>query len=518
MQSMNLKVCIRKMDPYLNVDPGTMSPLQHGEVFVTDDGAESDLDLGHYERFTGINCTRYDSVTAGRIYMNLIERERRGDYLGATVQVIPHVTNLIKDFIYYRANEYDVILCEIGGTVGDIEGQPFFEAIRQVAYEIGKENVVYIHLTLAPYLHSSGELKTKPTQHSVKTLNALGIQPDFIICRTQGICMSPSDKRKIALFCNVKEGNVIEAQDVSNVYQIPVIYKNQELDKKISKLLGYHNLEADVTNWLEITEKVQTLTHTKKKLSVAIIGKYSDLCDAYISINAALKDAGYALGVDVSVQILCARTENLSILSGFDAILIPGGFGLEGIEGKLAAANYARINNIPFLGICLGFQIAVIEFARNVLGLKDASSVEFSPECKDPVICFMHEWKTLEGSVEKRERSSQIGGTMRLGKYTCMLMEGSKARSIYKDAESISERHRHRYEVNPSYLTQLEERGMFFSGYSSMGKDIPEVLELREHPWFLGVQFHPEFRSSVFNPHPLFCSLLEAGLHIKKDR
>ncbi|ACT69807.1 CTP synthase [Neorickettsia risticii] len=512
MQSMGFRVCIRKMDPYLNVDPGTMSPLQHGEVFVTEDGTEADLDLGHYERFTGINCTRYDSTTAGRVYVDLIERERNGEYLGATVQVIPHVTNLIKNFIYWGSDQYDVILCEIGGTVGDIEGQPFFESARQVAYEVGKENVIYVHLTLVPYLKASGELKTKPSQHSVKALNALGIQPDFLICRTQSAQMSAADKRKIALFCNVKEGNVIEAQDVDNIYKIPLIYKEQGLDTKISALLGHGPLEADVSHWKEIVERTRSLANSGKKLSVAIIGKYSGLCDAYISVDAALQHAAFAVGVNLSVQIIDARGENMSDLSKFDMILIPGGFGNNGIDGKLLAITHARVNNVPFLGICFGFQLAILEFARNVVGIKDADSTEFNKNCKAPVICFLDEWHRSDSSVERRDQSSQLGGTMRLGKYNCVLKKGSKAYTIYNETEVIAERHRHRYEANPHYLPELERKGMLFSGHSERGCNIPEILELTDHPWFLGVQFHPEFKSRIFKPHPLFLSFVKAGL------
>lgn len=512
MQSMGFRVCIRKMDPYLNVDPGTMSPLQHGEVFVTDDGTEADLDLGHYERFTGVDCTRRDSTTAGRIYVDLIERERNGEYLGATVQVIPHVTNLIKEFIYYKSEEYDIVLCEIGGTVGDIEGQPFFESIRQVAYEIGKENVLYIHLTLVPYLESSGELKTKPSQHSVKALNSLGIQPDFILCRTQLARMSDADKKKIALFCNVKEGNVVEARNVDDIYQIPLMYKEQGLDTKISMLLGRGPLEGDVTRWKEIVDRRSSLLSSQKKLSVGIIGKYSSLCDAYISVSAALQHAGFALGVNLCIQIVDARKPETLDLSSFDMILVPGGFGTEGIECKLACINYARTNNVPFLGICFGFQLAILEFARNVAGIEDADSTEFNKDCRSPLICFLDEWHNSESLIERRDRSSQVGGTMRLGRYDCILKKGTKAYSIYNGANMISERHRHRYEANSQYLELLEGKGMLFSGYSSMSCRIPEILELKDHPWFLGVQFHPEFKSRIFDPHPVFRSFVEAGM------
>lgn len=505
LQSMGFNIALRKLDPYLNIDPGTMSPTQHGEVFVTNDGAETDLDLGHYERFTGIDTSKNDSVSAGKIYSELINNERKGVYLGKTVQVIPYVTNLIKDFIYNKTDDLDFLLCEIGGTVGDIEGQPFFEAIRQVSYEIGKQNVAYIHVTLLPYIASADEVKTKPTQHSVKALNSLGIQPDIIVCRTNKR-ISNENRGKLSLFCNVPAENVVEAMDVKNIYSIPIEYKKQNFDKLILKVFNIKDRNASVENWLNIENK---LAQTKEReVTIGIVGKYAKLEDSYRSVIEALNHAGFVNEVKVKIKIINAR-ENVEDLKNVDGILIPGGFGFDGIEGKLSAIKYARENNVPLLAICLGFQLAVIEFARNVLNLDDANSTEFSPNCKHKMIAMLTEWQNDSGSVEKRTDGSQLGGTMRLGAYECLLKEGSKAREIY-DSSIVAERHRHRYEVNSNYIGILEENGMKFTGYCKINTTLPEILELENHRWFIGTQFHPEFKSRIFNPHPLFVDFIRA--------
>jgi CTP synthase len=513
LQSMGFNIALRKLDPYLNVDPGTMSPMQHGEVFVTNDGAETDLDLGHYERFTGIDTTKDDSTSAGKIYLELINNERKGYYLGKTVQVIPHVTNLIKDFIYNKTDNLDFLLCEIGGTVGDIEGQPFFEAIRQVAYEIGKNNVAYVHVTLLPYIDTADEIKTKPTQHSVKALNSLGIQPDVIVCRTNRK-ISSENRNKIALFCNVPETNVIEAADVKNIYSLPIEYKNQNFDELILKIFNIKHKNATIDKWLKIEQNFEEIRKKSKKVKIGIVGKYAKLEDSYKSVIESIKHAGFANNINTEITIINAREKELDF-SNIDGILIPGGFGIDGIKGKLAAIKYARENNIPLLGICLGFQLAVIEFAQNVLKLEDANSTEFFPNCKNKVIAMLTEWQSDIGSIEKRNNNSQLGGTMRLGAYECIIKDGSKVSNIYNSL-LISERHRHRYEVNSNYINLFEEKGMKFTGYCKLNNSLPEILELENHPWFIGAQFHPEFKSRIFDPHPLFKDFIKTIKTLKE--
>ena len=508
LQARGYKVRNRKLDPYLNVDPGTMNPIQHGEVFVTDDGAETDLDLGHYERFTNVNARRSDNVTTGRIYSDLIARERRGDYLGATVQVIPHVTNLIKEFITADVGDADFLICEIGGTVGDIEALPFFEAIRQLGYELGKDRALYAHLTLVPYVSAAKELKTKPTQHSVKELRSIGIQPDILICRTEHK-IPVSEKHKIALFCNVKPQAVIEALDTDVIYGVPVNYHHEGLDTEILRAFGLPcEDQPDMKKWEDI---VKIVRNTKSSVTVAIVGKYISLSDAYKSINESLAHGGIANNVDVKIKWINSRKflegQAEEEMKGVNAILVPGGFGEEGSEGKIAAAKYARENKVPYFGICFGMQMAVIECARNLCGIKDATSTEFKSQ-KDPIVGMMTEWETKDGK-EIRQAGGNLGGTMRLGAYDCALKKGSKVREIYGKDE-ISERHRHRYEVNIHYKDKLEKAGLIFSGVSPDG-DLPEIVEYKDHPWFIGVQFHPEFKSRPFAPHPLFKSFIEAA-------
>lgn len=512
LQARGYSVRIRKLDPYLNVDPGTMNPIQHGEVFVTDDGAETDLDLGHYERFTGVNARRSDNITTGRIYSDLIAKERRGDYLGATVQVIPHVTNLIKEFVTADVSGTDFLICEIGGTVGDIEALPFFEAIRQLGNELGRDRALYAHLTLVPYVAAAKELKTKPTQHSVKELRSIGIQPDLLICRTE-YKIPASEKQKIALFCNVKPEAVIEALDTDSIYNVPINYQAEGLDKEVLKHFNLpSDKPADVKVWQNIVDKVRS---PKGVVTVAMVGKYISLADAYKSINESLAHAGIANDVEVKIKWINSRkfleADVKTELQDVNAILVPGGFGEEGSEGKIAAAKYARENKIPYLGICFGMQMAVIEAARNLLGLKDASSTEFKPS-KNPVVGMMTEWETKDGK-ETRSFGGNLGGTMRLGSYDCSITKGTKAYEIY-GASEISERHRHRYEVNINYKEQLEEKGLLFSGISPDG-NLPEIVEYKDHPWFVGVQFHPEFKSRPFAPHPLFKSFIAAAKNNK---
>lgn len=512
LQERGYSVRIRKLDPYLNVDPGTMNPIQHGEVYVTEDGAETDLDLGHYERFTNVNARRSDNITSGRIYSDLISRERRGDYLGATVQVIPHVTNLIKEFVTADILGTDFLICEIGGTVGDIEALPFFEAIRQLGNELGSERVLYAHLTLVPYVSAAKELKTKPTQHSVKELRSIGIQPDILICRTEHK-IPASEKQKIALFCNVRPESVIEALDTDVIYGVPINYHNEGLDKQIVK---HFNLsptkELKLKVWQDIVDKVR---NPSGEVTVAIVGKYVTLSDAYKSIIESLDHAGISSNVKVKLKWINSRKflegEAKDEMKNVNAILVPGGFGEEGAEGKIAAAKYARENKIPYFGICFGMQMAVIECARNLCGMKNATSTEFKPH-NNPVIGMMTEWETKDGK-EIRQVGGNLGGTMRLGSYDCILKKGSKVREIYGKAE-ISERHRHRYEVNINYKDKLEKAGLIFSGISPDG-NLPEIVEYKDHPWFIGVQFHPEFKSRPFAAHPLFKSFIEAA---KKSR
>lgn len=520
LQSHGYKVRLRKLDPYLNVDPGTMSPTQHGEVFVTDDGAETDLDLGHYERFTGVDARRSDNVTTGQIYSTLLAKERRGDYLGGTVQVIPHVTNLIKDFLRAETRGEDFVLCEIGGTVGDIEGLPFFEAIRQFGYERGRDKVLYMHLTLVPYIAAAKELKTKPTQHSVKELRSIGIQPDILLCRADRE-IPVSERRKIALFCNIKEDCVIQGLDVSSIYDVPLRYREEGLDRQVLKHFGLEDKadEAiDLSRWQEI---VARFTHPENEVTIALVGKYTGLNDAYKSLTEALDHAGIANNARVHVRWVDSRVfekgQAAKKLKDVDAILVPGGFGLSGVEGKIAAATFARENNIPYLGICFGMQLAVIEFARNVLGISGATSTEFDEfdgkDKRGPLVGLMKEW--LKGDKkEKRHADGDLGGTMRLGAYPCALKKGSKIAGAY-GANKISERHRHRYEVNVAYKDDLEKSGMTFSGMSPDGV-LPEIVELEDHPWFVGVQFHPELKSRPFDAHPLFADYVRAAMHRAK--
>ena len=512
LKSQGYKVRVRKMDPYLNVDPGTMSPFQHGEVFVTDDGAETDLDLGHYERFTNISAKKSDNITTGRIYSDIIKKERRGNYLGKTVQVIPHVTDRIKEFIKGDIRNEDFVVCEIGGTVGDIESLPFVEAIRQFSNDIGKSKSLFIHLTLVPFLKSSDEIKTKPTQHSVKELRSLGIQPDIVICRSQKSI--PIDQRKkISLFCNVSIENVIETVDVKTIYEAPISFYNEKLDKQV---LRYFKLKpkkkVNLLPWKKITKKI---LGKQKIVNIAIIGKYVNLKDAYKSLDEALIHGG--LSNNVKVNLLRIESDKLKIkqiskiLKNVSGILIPGGFGKRGTEGKIYAINYARKNKIPFLGICFGMQMAVIEFARNVLKINKAGSSELDLKCY-PIIGLINEWNKNGKVIKGTNRD--LGGTMRLGLYEAKLRHNSMIQKIYK-SKSIHERHRHRYEVNNTLKNEFEKKGMIFSGISPDGK-LPEIIELKNHPWFIGVQFHPEFKSRPLSPHPLFSSFIKAAKNHKK--
>ena len=512
LQSRNLKVHLKKLDPYLNIDPGTMSPYQHGEVFVTDDGAETDLDLGHYERFTGIPTRKNDSITSGKIFSNVLMKERRGDYLGATVQIIPHVTNEIKKFILDNTKKDDFVLCEIGGTVGDIEGLPFLEAIRQLRNDLGKENTLFIHLTLVPYLESSREFKTKPTQHSVKEVLGLGIQPDILLCRCERTLPEES-RRKIALFCNVNYNSVIPAENVNNIYKVPRNLHKYGLDKEVCNFFNLKTKKPDLKKW-ELIEK--RISSPEGEVTIGLVGKYNTLEDSYKSLVEALIHGSISNNVKLNIEWLDSeifeKKIKIDTLNRINGILIPGGFGIRGIQGKINAANYARLNNVPYFGICLGMQIAVIEVARNLLGLKKADSTEFT-KTKDPVIGIMTEWVKKNKTI-KRSANGNMGGTMRLGAYECLLKKKSKIFDIYKRSK-ISERHRHRYEVNPNYLKKLEKCGLKFSGISPDGS-LPEILELENHPWFIGVQFHPELKSKPFDPHPLFVSFIKAA--VKRSR
>jgi CTP synthase len=515
LQARGLSVNMIKLDPYINVDPGTMSPFQHGEVYVTDDGAETDLDLGHYERFVGIRCSKRSNYTTGRIYENVIARERRGDYLGATVQVIPHITDEIKKSILTSTNDADVVMVEIGGTVGDIESLPFMEAIRQLGFELGHDNVLYIHLTLIPYLPAAGELKTKPTQHSVKELRSIGIQPDILLCRADRP-IPEEERRKIALFTNVAEEAVIFNTDVDHIYKIPRELNEQGLDDIVSKHFNLDLPAADLSDWDEV---VDALVNPDQEVSIGFVGKYVDHTDAYKSLNESLDHAG--VHTRTKVNIIKIDSESIEengtdALKGLDAILVPGGFGSRGIEGKIATVNYARTNNIPYLGICLGMQVAVIEFARNVLGLSKAHSSEFNPKTPDPVIALVTEWLDREGSVETRDENTGLGGTMRLGAQTCKLVPGTQTRRAY-GSEEISERHRHRYEFNNNYLEKLQDAGLVISGLS-IDNELVEMVELSDHPWFIGCQFHPEFTSQPREGHPLFNSFITAAIEYSRAK
>jgi len=511
LKSQGYKVRLRKMDPYLNVDPGTMSPFQHGEVFVTDDGAETDLDLGHYERFTNISSKQSDNITTGRIYSDVIKKERKGGYLGKTVQVIPHITNRIKEFIKKDITNEDFVICEIGGTVGDIESLPFVEAIRQFSNEHGKSKTLFIHLTFVPFLKSSDEIKTKPTQHSVKELRSIGIQPDIIICRSQQSI--PLDQRKkISLFCNVPIDNVIETVDVRTIYEAPISFFNQKLDKQVLKFFKLKPKKRPNLNpWKKITKIV---LNTKKSVNIAIIGKYVNLKDAYKSLDEALVHGGIANNVKINlVRIESDNLKNNEIktkLKNISGLLIPGGFGKRGTEGKISAIKYARENKIPFLGICFGMQMAIVEFARNKLKIKKAGSTELDRKCY-PVIGLINEWDK-DGKIIKGT-DKDLGGTMRLGLYEAKLRNNSAINRIYKSS-SIKERHRHRYEVNNKLKNQFENKGLIFSGMSPDNK-LPEIIELQNHPWFIGVQFHPEFKSRPLSPHPLFSSFIKASKNYK---
>ena len=517
LESRGLTVTLQKLDPYINVDPGTMNPFQHGEVFVTDDGSETDLDLGHYERFTHAKLGRDNNFTTGKIYHSVITKERRGDYLGGTIQVIPHITDEIKNSIRLAANGVDVVIVEIGGTIGDIESLPFLEAIRQFKTDVGPDNVLYIHLTLVPYIGTAGEVKTKPTQHSVKELRSIGIQPDILLCRTDRY-LSKDIKSKIALFCSVGVDAVVTAKDVECIYEVPLIFHKEGLDDKIVELLKIWTRAPRLEDWAELVRKIQNAQET---VTIAIVGKYVDLTESYKSLNEALYHGGAAN--DCNVNLVFVDSEKIAdgscseMLADVDGVLVPGGFGTRGIEGKICSANYARVNKIPFFGICLGMQIAVIEFARNVAGLDQANSSEFNEFTADPVIYLMLEWyDERTGSTQRRDESSDKGATMRLGAYPCRLEKDTFAYSAYAK-ENISERHRHRFEFNNDYKDRLVEKGLVVSGSSPTG-DLVEIIEIKDHPWFLGCQFHPEFKSRPMNPHPLFRDFIKAALEYSKKR
>ena len=513
LQARGYTVRLRKLDPYLNVDPGTMSPYQHGEVFVTDDGAETDLDLGHYERFTGRPASKADNITTGRIYQDIITKERRGDYLGGTVQVIPHVTNAIKEFVLTGNEGVDFVLVEIGGTVGDIEGLPFFEAIRQLGNDLPRGHCVYVHLTLLPFIPSAGELKTKPTQHSVKELRSIGIQPDILLCRTDRE-IPKEERRKLGLFCNVRESAVIEARDVSSIYDVPVAYHDAGLDREVLAAFGIEPApKPDLSRWRAVSERIH---NPEGEVTIAVVGKYTGMKDAYKSLIEALTHGGIANRVKVKLDWIESEVfeseDPAPFLEHVNGILVPGGFGLRGAEGKIRAAGFARERKVPYLGICFGMQMAVLEAARSLAGIKDANSTEFGP-CTEPVVGLMTEW--LRGNaLEQRSAGTDLGGTMRLGAYKAKLAEGSRIAEIY-GASDIEERHRHRYEVNMDYRERLEAAGLRFAGVSPDGA-LPETVEFPDHPWFIGVQYHPELKSRPFEPHPLFAGFIAAA--IEKSR
>jgi len=517
MECRGLTVTLQKLDPYINVDPGTMNPFQHGEVFVTDDGAETDLDLGHYERFTHAKLGQNNNFTTGKIYHSVITKERRGDYLGGTIQVIPHITDEIKNSIRLAANGVDIVIVEIGGTIGDIESLPFLEAIRQFRADVGKENALYIHLTLVPYIGTAGEVKTKPTQHSVKELRSIGIQPDILLCRTDRY-LSKDIKSKISLFCNVGVDAVVTAKDVECIYEVPLVFHKEGLDSKIVELLKIWTRAPRLEAWSELVQRIQ---NAPESVTIAIVGKYVDLTESYKSLNEALYHGGAAN--DCKVNLVFVDSEKIEdgtcseMLANADGVLVPGGFGTRGIEGKICSANYARVNKIPYFGICLGMQTAVIEFARNVAGMAQANSSEFNELTPDPVIYLMLEWyDERTGSTQRRDESSDKGATMRLGAYPCRLGKDTLAYKAYGE-ENISERHRHRYEFNNDYKAQLVEKGLVVSGTSPTG-DLVEIVEIKDHPWFLGCQFHPEFKSRPMDPHPLFRDFIKAALVFKKCR
>ncbi|MEC7141401.1 MAG: CTP synthase [Pseudomonadota bacterium] len=510
LQARGFSVRLRKLDPYLNVDPGTMSPYQHGEVYVTDDGAETDLDLGHYERFTGVSALQSDNVTTGRIYSDILAKERKGEYLGATVQVVPHVTNAIKDFALADLNGEAFVICEIGGTVGDIEGAPFLEAIRQLGYKLGRERALFLHLTLVPFIAAAGELKTKPTQHSVKELQSVGIHPDILLCRADRE-IPENERAKIALFCNLDQSAVIQALDVDSIYRVPLSYHEEGLDREVLRHFNLTSPEPDLSRWQEIVKRV---TEPEGKVTIGVVGKYVNLLDAYKSLAEALTHGGIANNAKVEMRWIDSEIfeeEDPELhLSGVHGILVPGGFGERGSSGKIAAVRHARERQIPYFGICFGMQMAVLEMARNLAGIENAASSEFGAT-NQPVVGLMTEWER-DGDIQRRSDDDDLGGTMRLGAYDCKLSAGTRVAEIYGE-EMISERHRHRYEVNPTYRAELEKAGVVFSGLSP-DERLPEIIELpeSEHPWFVGVQFHPELKSRPFEPHPLFVSFINAAV------
>ena len=515
LEARGLKVTILKLDPYINVDPGTMSPIQHGEVFVTEDGAETDLDLGHYERFIRTKMSKLNNFTQGRIYADVLRRERRGDYLGATIQVIPHITNEIKSRVVAGAEGYDIAIVEIGGTVGDIESLPFLEAIRQLGTEVGRERTLFMHLTLVPYLGTAGEIKTKPTQHSVKELRSIGIQPDILVCRSDR-AIPANERAKIALFTNVEEKAVISLKDVSSIYQIPALLKSQGLDDLVCRRFYIDAPEADLTEWEQVLYQESNPTG---EITIGMVGKYVELPDAYKSVNEALGHAGLKNRVTVNIKYIDSQdveSKGVGILAGVDGLLVPGGFGERGVEGKIMAAQYARENNVPYLGICLGMQVALIEYARNVAGLAGAHSTEFNKATPYPVVGLITEWLDADGSVEKRTDKSDMGGTMRLGSQNCNLIDNTKARDIYGKAV-IQERHRHRYEVNNHLRPKLEEAGLVVSGLSA-DSQLVEMIEIPSHPFFVAGQFHPEFNSTPRDGHPLFQAFVAAAYKAQKQQ
>ncbi|KAA1155719.1 CTP synthase [Pseudoalteromonas fuliginea] len=515
LEARGLNVTILKLDPYINVDPGTMSPIQHGEVYVTEDGAETDLDLGHYERFIRTKMTSRNNFTQGRVYEDVLRRERRGEYLGATIQVIPHITNDIKQRVYDGAEGYDIAIVEIGGTVGDIESQPFIEAIRQMGTEIGRERALFIHLTLVPFLGPAGEVKTKPTQHSVKELRSVGIQPDILICRSDRK-LPNNERAKISLFTNVEEKAVISLPDVDSIYKIPALLKSQELDNFVCRRFHLDPPEADLAEWEQVLYQESNPTG---EVTIGMVGKYIELPDAYKSVNEALKHAGLKNRLTINIEYVDSQdleSKGVELLSHLDAILVPGGFGGRGVEGKILAAKYARENKVPYLGICLGMQVALIEYARNVAGLSDANSTEFNAKSAAPVVGLITEWLDAEGNVETRDAESDLGGTMRLGAQKCHLTPGSKVHEVY-GSDEIVERHRHRYEVNNNFVEQLEKAGLSFTGLSE-DKKLVEIIENKDHPWFIAAQFHPEFTSTPRDGHPLFEGFVAAAhIHQKAN-
>jgi CTP synthase len=515
LEARGLKVTMLKLDPYINVDPGTMSPIQHGEVFVTEDGAETDLDLGHYERFIRTKMTKRNNFTTGRIYQDILARERKGEFLGATIQVIPHITNDIKRRVIEGAEGYDIAMVEIGGTVGDIESQPFLEAIRQLGVELGRERAMFMHLTLVPYIATAGEIKTKPTQHSVKELRSIGIFPDILVCRSER-AIPANERAKISLFTNVEAKAVISLRDVDSIYKVPALLKAQGADELVVKRFGLDVPEADLSDWEQVLYKE---ANPSGEVVVGMVGKYTELPDAYKSVNEALKHAGIKNQVKVKIQYIDSQdieSKGVEILKGLDAILVPGGFGERGVEGKILTAQYARENKIPYLGICLGLQVALIEYARNVAGLTDAHSTEFNAKTPYPVVGLINEWLDEEGKVEYRNAESDLGGTMRLGSQLCHIMKGTKAYDVY-GSETIYERHRHRFEVNNNYREQLSKAGLVFSGLSA-DKTLVEVIENPNHPWFIAGQFHPEFNSTPRDGHPLFAGFIAAAFECQKQQ